>query len=584
MTMNLLYALKRFYRDEKGVYVVMTALLAFPLLFLIAFTVDGSGILLDRARLAQATEQAALLLTTENNQHRADKSNLSNVRVTDEEVRNAKGSFRTEKERKESAQALKRNQELVQGMVKLYLRSYDKNQKSSSPITIPKDFIAECRSQTNTRTNGESGSVACLVQGDIERKFWLPWSYTLTGNNSNTVDINSGKSYAIKEKDILAPIDLMLVNDISYSMDNPPSDKTKTKKIDSLKKVVGDIANILIPDEPPKNISPYNRIGIASFGLGAQQAGKTDTTQIKKCVLPYYGSDKQVDIKVWRDRGGKGNTYDKLKNKVKLYADSSYRRAYDPYQQGTYMYIRDSAVKLANLFLEDFIDNTMFLDKSKTHGNDPFVDVFNKYFDINTTLNKIKDFKGEDIRYDINFNKSTFCFSNNRNSTVTDIWFNQKDASKLTSVMRGIQPGGWTLASSGLLVGTNLMVNTNKEALPSKIRTNTQRIILVLSDGVDTALPDLTGKLLNAGMCLKIREKLDSLQDKAYRQLPAKIAFVVFGYRQKPEDKASWENCVGKGNYFVVDDEDQLLKAFKQIIGFEEEVGRSSSVTPGLFK
>ncbi|ANU81370.1 hypothetical protein BBH51_01160 [Aggregatibacter actinomycetemcomitans] len=49
-------------------------------------------------------------------------------------------------------------------------------------------------------------------------------------------------------------------------------------------------------------------------------------------------------------------------------------------------------------------------------------------------------------------------------------------------------------------------------------------------------------------------------------------------------DKASWENCVGKGNYFVVNDENQLSKAFKQIIGFEEEVGRSSSVTPGLFK
>ncbi|SQI99814.1 TadE/TadG family type IV pilus assembly protein [Aggregatibacter aphrophilus] len=140
MTMNLFYMLKRFYHDKKGVYAVMTALLAFPLLFLIAFAVDGSGILLDRARLAQATEQAALLLTTENNQYRADKSNLSNVQVTDEEIKNAKGSFRTAQEQKENAQALKRNQELVQGMVKLYLRSYDKEQKNSSPITIPKNF------------------------------------------------------------------------------------------------------------------------------------------------------------------------------------------------------------------------------------------------------------------------------------------------------------------------------------------------------------------------------------------------------------------------------------------------------------
>ena len=150
--------------------------------------------------------------------------------------------------------------------------------------------------------------------------------------------------------------------------------------------------------------------------------------------------------------------------------------------------------------------------------------------------------------------------------------------------MEKTQPGGWTLSSSGLLVGANLMVNTNKDALPSKIRTNTQRIILVLSDGVDTALPTLTGELLDAGMCPKIREKLDSLQDKNYRQLPTKIAFVIFGYRQSAAQKASWERCVGKGNYFIADNEEQLLKAFKQIIGFEEEVGRSSSVTPKLFK
>jgi len=38
-------------------------------------------------------------------------------------------------------------------------------------------------------------------------------------------------------------------------------------------------------------------------------------------------------------------------------------------------------------------------------------------------------------------------------------------------------------------------------------KANTQRIILVLSDGVDTALPTLTGELLDAGMCPKIREK-----------------------------------------------------------------------------
>jgi len=108
-------------------------------------------------------------------------------------------------------------------------------------ITIPKNFTAECKSQTDTRTNGESSSVACLVEGNVERRFWLPWSYTLTSNNRNTVDINSGKSYAVKEKDILTPIDLMLVNDLSYSMnkDGNTFDKSYRKSAKSVGNIMG---------------------------------------------------------------------------------------------------------------------------------------------------------------------------------------------------------------------------------------------------------------------------------------------------------------------------------------------------------
>ena len=47
LTRVLLKSINQFNQDEQGVYAVMTALLAFPLLFLIAFTVDGTGALLD---------------------------------------------------------------------------------------------------------------------------------------------------------------------------------------------------------------------------------------------------------------------------------------------------------------------------------------------------------------------------------------------------------------------------------------------------------------------------------------------------------------------------------------------------------
>ena len=73
LTAKLFSTVKQFLQNEHGVYTIITALLAFPLLLFVAFTVDGTGILLDKARLAQATDQAALLLIAEDNQYRKNK-------------------------------------------------------------------------------------------------------------------------------------------------------------------------------------------------------------------------------------------------------------------------------------------------------------------------------------------------------------------------------------------------------------------------------------------------------------------------------------------------------------------------------
>jgi len=62
------------------------------------------------------------------------------------------------------------------------------------------------------------------------------------------------------------------------------------------------------------------------------------------------------------------------------------------------------------------------------------------------------------------------------------------------------------------------------------------------------------------------------------------MAFVAFGYKQSDNVKKSWKSCVGDENYYQADNEEALLKTFKQIIGLEEEVGRSSTFAPDLFK
>ena len=82
----------------------------------------------------------------------------------------------------------------------------------------------------------------------------------------------------------------------------------------------------------------------------------------------------------------------------------------------------------------------------------------------------------------------------------------------------------------------------------------------------------ITTTLINKGMCKKIRERLDRLQEKAYPQKATQIHFVAFGYVPNGKQKDAWENCVGK-NYHHASNKEQLLDTFRHIVGLQEEVG-----------
>jgi len=52
--------IKAFYLDQQGVYGVMTALLLLPLIMLVAFTVETTGILLDKTGKVQFVKEGKL--------------------------------------------------------------------------------------------------------------------------------------------------------------------------------------------------------------------------------------------------------------------------------------------------------------------------------------------------------------------------------------------------------------------------------------------------------------------------------------------------------------------------------------------
>ncbi|MBN6062422.1 pilus assembly protein [Aggregatibacter actinomycetemcomitans] len=532
LTAKLFSTVKQFLQNEHGVYTIITALLAFPLLLFVAFTVDGTGILLDKARLAQATDQAALLLIAEDNQYRKNKdhSDVTRQRVSQQDIDRESKDFSNAKVQ---AQWKKRNQELVQGLVKLYLRSDDSNgQKNSSPVTIKEPFLAEClEEKTQPRNkNGTAKSIACVVQGSVQRKFWLPWGQTLVSSSQlhdGRVGINSGETYAVKEKQITIPIDLMMVTDLSRSMnwaivshrdvEVPPPNR----RIDALREVVSNIQDILLPKAIRDDISPYNRIGFVSFAAGARQKDETDN-----CVLPYYSKqNKQAEISNYFNSGQISQGFEELSRSM----------------------------------------------------------------DIEKTINQITQFKnGEKKSYPFSLSSLSsrnFCLENNKGKATTQAWFS-KSKPGVADALKEIEPLGGTAVTSGIFIGTNLMTDTNKdpEAAPNKLNTNTRRVLLILSDGEDNRPSKNTlVTFMNSGMCEKIKEKINSLQDSNYPQVEARIAFVALGFNPPQDQLIAWKKCVGK-QYYPVNSKQGLLDAFKQIISFEEEVGRSSSQKPKLFQ
>ncbi|EHK90414.1 pilus assembly protein TadG-related protein [Aggregatibacter actinomycetemcomitans] len=520
LTAKLFNSVKQFFQNEHGVYAIITALLAFPLLLLVAFTVDGTGILLDKARLAQATDQAALLLIAEDNQYRKNKdhSDVSRQHVSQQDINRESNS-------KVQAQWKKRNQELVQGLVKLYLRSDDSNgKKSSSPVIIKDPFLAECLEEKTQpkNKNGTAKSIACVVQGSVQRKFWLPWGQTLVSSSrlhDGRVGINSGETYAVKDKQITIPIDLMMVTDLSGSMvSSIDGEKAQrpNRRIDALRDVVKDIEDILLPKDAKDDASPYNRMGFVAFAGGARQRGESHN-----CVLPYYAQQSKK-------------------------------------------------AEISDLFRQNKLDQASKL--------------LDAYMDVESTINQIDKFNGNNIPYDF-INTTKKCLGTSEGKQTTQAWFDKKKPG-VSNALNAIPPDGGTAVTSGMFIGTNLMTDTNKdpEAAPSKLSTNTRRILLVLSDGEDNRPTEETlVKLMSAGLCNKIKRKIDSLQDAKYPKVETRVAFVAFGYNPPPEQVDVWKQCVGK-QYYPVFSKQGLLDAFRQIISFEEEVGRSSSQKPKLFQ
>ncbi|WP_386698284.1 TadE/TadG family type IV pilus assembly protein [Lonepinella sp. MS14436] len=518
-----------FYKNESGVYSVMMGLLSVVLVGLIAFAVDGSGLLLDKARFVQGMEQASLALVAENNANRQNKSHYDVTRQQ---------SDKSDANAKSEEQQDKRNQELIRGIVQSYYlgNTYRPNPKDNNS-DIKDEYHYKCGPIDNG-SNGISKTVACEVSGNFDRPSWF-YLKDQALSFDKTEKISSGAIYAQKNQDDVAPLDLMLVSDFSGSMNydvetNSVKDSSKSK-LKALKEVVASISEDLLDSKKAendnRNISPFNRIGFTAFSFGAQQKDRSGY-----CYLPFYFKNNlAASLSPHLTKSSKTN--------------SDYKEIIK--------YMNDSVD----------LDKTINLVDSNSFNG--------------------KDFSDRDF---ISYTKSAFCLGSSSNTT-TNFWYGKDQHTTLKNTFSALDAAGATLSSSGLLMGANYLMdkNTNPEASPATLKTNTQRILIVLSDGKDELSKELnpilvTPKLIAKGLCDKIRAKLDSLQDKNYTTRPARIAFVAFGYPPDGEQKTGWQNCVGEKGYYLASSKEELLETFRQIVGLNEEVGHALDSKPNFYQ
>lgn len=113
---------------------------------------------------------------------------------------------------------------------------------------------------------------------------------------------------------------------------------------------------------------------------------------------------------------------------------------------------------------------------------------------------------------------------------------------------------GGTLVSSGVLLGVPYLVDG----------TASRKIMVIVSDGSDDpAKITLTPRLINAGMCNKIRQAIST------EHSVGKIAFIGINYQPTYD----WKRCVGERNFFLPTNIRQLEDTLRRAVF--EEVGHN---------
>lgn len=304
-----------FIKQQQGVYAMIMAMITLSLLVIIGFTVDGSGLLLDRARLADSLDQAALTITAENNTFRDDNFILGTVTTKNSQTTRTKDTTLIEN----------RDKNLIQGYMQNYINGY------SRVSNIDYDCIQE------------GGRVTCSVDGTAERASLLPIKINKEVFIPAYLDVRQ-QAAAFKGKEDAPANDIMFVVRGSAEIYAPISsaqervihtcfqtDNVNEQGINttleqyyrarftdgsSCYSKYGDLWSVVYSKFLDKytnameffvkdKTNKHDRVGITRFSLGAQPTKAESSDVSNMCVLPFAFKntpieyDPLVELEAW---------------------------------------------------------------------------------------------------------------------------------------------------------------------------------------------------------------------------------------------------------------------------------------------
>ncbi|WP_045418137.1 TadE/TadG family type IV pilus assembly protein [Vibrio owensii] len=207
-----------------------------------------------------------------------------------------------------------------------------------------------------------------------------------------------------------------------------------------------------------------------------------------------------------------------------------------------------------------------FVDQLRYKANNETVDIESTIADVWVDKSNDPEAVCAFERYEEDYEDRSYPFNN---EGLTD------NFDKIEKEIKRFEPEGWTAALQGIIKAAQMFDSLDN--LAAGTSPNARQLLVILTDGVDkTGSNDkpLDGKLplpklVDAGMCTKIKEHLNSKFTLDNRPVSFQMAMIGFDY--DVSTNKSIAECVGVDNVYDAANPDELLDIILNLIS--EEIG-----------